>query len=268
MPSKLKWQSAGLKIQRTCSTQDEGTTGLWYHVTMKRNGVRYSSRMKQRARSLRRAGWSLGRLSLDLGVSKSTASAWTKKVILTTSSKKELSKWGRLRRVATGAMLSKLADDRAEKSLREARKLWLSLWLDPFFLWGVGFYAGDGNRRSPVFGVTNANFDVVRTWLDWFRCFVGERVQLKARIVVHSSGQSKAARLHWAGLLGKYGVRLAGIGVYVSSASGRKRPIERLPYGTVHVVQGIGSRLSHVRMMEWIRLANTPGWRNWKRSGL
>ena len=188
--------------------------------------------------------------------------------MLTAEAKKRLSKWGRLRRVATGVAFSRLADEKVKKEVSAARKAWIRLRLNPFFLWGVGLYAGDGNRRSLVLEVTNADFDVIRTWLDWIKQFVGVDVPLRARIVVHSSDQVRLAEGYWSGLFKKYGVRLAGVDAYISSASGKRRPAERLPYGTVHVVQGVGSRFGHARMMEWIRLANTPGWRKWKRSGL
>lgn len=226
------------------------------------NGVRHPNTLKLKAKALRRSGWSIGRLALDLGISKGTASLWVADELLDNNARQELSRHHRLRMAATSQAHSQKAKARIDQAIFQANQQWQVSKGNAFFTWGIGFYMGDGERRTAQLGITNADHGVVDLWLFWCRTFLGD-VPLKARIKVHSSAQKESARKHWHSVFSRHQVRLAGIDAYVSSATGRKRAVKRLPHGTVSIRQGLGSRCNHAKMMEWIRLTSDPEWRNW-----
>lgn len=203
---------------------------------------------------MRRAGWSIREIARDLGLSKSTASLWVREIEVSAAVRAKLKeklaegvrKGGNATRLAAGAKVA--------LAVEEARGNWDQLSQEPLFMLGIGIYMGEGSKRSCSLGLSNSDAGIVRAWIRWCRAYAGQ-AQFRARLVVHGDEQKEAARKFWEGVLGTF-APVTGVQAYVSAASKRRRPVDRLPNGTLTIDMRTGSRIWHAKMMQWIRMVN------------
>lgn len=214
--------------------------------------VAYSDYKRKQCVSLRRQGWSLNRLALELEIAKSTASLWCREITLNDAAIKQLIEKGFAAQAISAVNRSKTYKDAVEAAIKDADALWLCWKDDPLFTLGVGLYMGEGSKRSVAFSLANSDAGIIQTWITWCKTFAKDKKFL-ARIVVHSKDQVEPAKLFWENILAEY-VEIRSISIAVSSASKHKRPSNRLPNGTLTIYMSKGNVYWHARMLRWITL--------------
>ncbi len=135
----------------------------------------------------------------------------------------------------------------------EARLCWEQWRTDPFFLFGVALYWGEGNKSSDAgqrrLMLRNADPRLLRVWLRWCRRFL-PAAPVRGELNIHDGGDAAAAAEFWERELG---VVVSSVTVAVSSASKRKR--HTLPHGTLGIRVGRGSVEWLTKMLVWLELA-------------
>jgi transcriptional regulator with XRE-family HTH domain len=126
---------------------------------------------KQRARELRRQGWSYNDILKEVGVSKSTLSLWLRDIPLTEEQIAALACKFRAGRERFIHKMRVRRDTRWAAYHREAEEEYLTLSQDPVFMFGLALYIGEGTRRSRMICVsrtaTRASFK--RLWISFSR---------------------------------------------------------------------------------------------------
>jgi hypothetical protein len=148
----------------------------------------------------------------------------------------------------------KIMANREQRRLQwrtEAETLWKKWCREPFFVFGVALYWGEGtkSRRDPRLALTNSDANMLQVWLRWCRRFM-PGVPLDCSLIVHDTCNIKSAQRFWNR---KLGVDAKVVTVAVSSASKRRRNC--LPHGTLKVRVGRGSREWQTKMLVWLELA-------------
>jgi hypothetical protein len=141
--------------------------------------------------------------------------------------------------------------NRREQWRIEARALWERWCEDPFFVFGVALYWGEGAKylKSPRLALSNSDASLLQVWLRWCQRFL-PGVPLSYQLHIHDNCDIDAALRFWERELG---IRVHIVSKAVSSASKRKR--NTLPYGTLKIVVGRGSVEWYTKMMVWLELA-------------
>ncbi len=152
------------------------------------------------------------------------------------------------------AGVRKIMDNRKRRRERwrvEALALWEEWRRDPLFLLGVGLYWGEGDKSSinNRLGLSNADADLLRTWVRWCGHFL-PGVRLNYWLCIHDNCDLKAARAYWRRELN---IEVTWVSVAVSKASKRRR--RSLPHGTLRVSVGRGSLEWFTKMLVWLELA-------------
>ena len=141
---------------------------------------------------------------------------------------------------------------RRERWRAKAVSLWRKWRRDPLFVLGVGLYWGEGEKGSrsrSCLALSNADVNLLRTWLRWCARFV-PGVRLNFCLSIHDNCDLEAARAFWRRELN---IEITWVAMAVSRASKRKR--RTLPHGTLKVRLGRGSLEWHTKMLVWLELA-------------
>ncbi len=161
--------------------------------------------LKQRARTLRKAGKSYNEIMLALKLPKATVSDWCKDVPLST---KQLSKLytnkttGALkgsiiaaqRKMALRIQLTKTL---FEKGVREVGKLTKR----DRFIAGIAYYSAEGTKTDNGCAFANSDPAVIRFMVDWFREFGGlPPDKFHGALWIHRNQDEPAARSFWSSL--------------------------------------------------------------------
>lgn len=142
---------------------------------------------------LRKDGETIPRIAIKLGVSKASAWSWTKDVDppIRVAPNPAISRSRRRQKEARVA----LADE-------EATQEWQTLRHDPQFMFGLGLYAGEGDKTGSCLGLTNTNPDIVLAVLRFFESIGVERNTIRARITLHLGADESSTRNFWENKLG------------------------------------------------------------------
>jgi transcriptional regulator with XRE-family HTH domain len=133
-------------------------------------------KLKIEARKLRKKGISVNEIAKKLNISKSTASAWVRDIILTVEQLEKLRKSS-----IKGAELGRLRSAflQKEKRLRlitENKRLGIkslkNLTKREFLVSGLGIYWGEGSKKSNEFSFCNSDPEMVKFFIHWLKiCF-------------------------------------------------------------------------------------------------
>ena len=128
---------------------------------------------KNKARSLRRAGVSIRNIAKELNVARSSVSLWCRDILLTKKQIRKLAednvRGGYVGRMK-GAQMQKdrrLAVIQKYKEIGE--KEFSKISKRDMFLFGLGIYAGEGYKCRNLAGVVNADENIIRFMMRWFR---------------------------------------------------------------------------------------------------
>lgn len=161
---------------------------------------------KEKAQTLRRAGFSVKEIESRLKVSRSSVSLWTRDIKLT---KKQLAKLYKSK--LTGALKGSHVASQNKIKAREKneRELLLSgekevgsLSQRDRFIAGVALYYGEGNKAGKNVAFTNADSDSHKFMIQWFRkyCKVPDD-KFRCYLYIHDNLNEKLAKKYWSRLL-------------------------------------------------------------------
>lgn len=169
----------------------------------------YSGKLKERlvAQDLRRNGCSYSEIQRTVNVSKDTLSRWCKDICLTDSQKRRLVKLKhdgqkigsivasdnkrvkRLEQIATIHTYSR--NELGERSSRD------------LFVAGIALYAAEGDKLDGKGGFSNANHNIIKFMVDWFRRYAEvPEDRLCGALYIHSNQDIQKALLYWSNLTG------------------------------------------------------------------
>jgi hypothetical protein len=206
-------------------------------------------KVRSEAFRLRLEGKSYNEIRAELAIPKSTLSGWFKNLVLSEAAKKRL----KLRTRLGGAVLIKrnkmqtrLAEQRARHIQQTGEKGVNKLTKQDLSTVGAALYWAEGYKRLKVIdgkermnhtiSMVNADPDMVKVFVRFLTEILtisAEDIRLSMRLYAHIN--EKEARSYWSRASGLPHPKFFKTTYLISGASKRKRPYNRLPYGTLHV---------------------------------
>ena len=148
---------------------------------------------QQRARELRARSWTLAEIAAELGVSKSSASLWTRGVNFEPRPRNR----GHSSHKPHPLTVKKQAE--LERCRVEARDIAKSLSDRDFFIYGLTLYLGEGAKtEASGFRMANTSTAIMRSFVRWLRMFFDiDETRLRGRLYLHDDLDEHAAITHW-----------------------------------------------------------------------
>ena len=155
-------------------------------------GYRGKLEQRQRARELRAEGWTMPDIAVELGVSRSSVSLWTRDVPVQMGPR-------RMRGAALGVTKQQ------QRRLAEIEKLdaWGRTQLavlseEAFLAAGAALYAGEGAKGDGSVVFANSDVQMVQFFCSWLRhFFVIEETRLRVTLYLHEGLDLDAAERVW-----------------------------------------------------------------------
>ena len=145
---------------------------------------------RERARQLRRQGWTMPDIAAELGVSRSSVSLWTRDVEVEMGP----------RRVVTprpNRLRARRLAEVDEMNAWGAERLG-SLGEQAFLAAGAALYAGEGAKRDRRVSFANSDPAMIAFFLAWLRTlFALDESRLRLRLYLHQGLDLDAANAHW-----------------------------------------------------------------------
>lgn len=159
----------------------------------------------QKARILRKKGWSIKDIAEKLHVSRSSASVWCREICLTEKQRKKLEQ----KQIIAGSVgRQKGADSNRNKrifAINETRKLAntkiKSVTNSDLFFLGLGIYWGEGIKsKSGQASVVNSDPKILKTMIRWFmECMGVEKSEFRPYVYIsaHHKYREKVIMSYW-----------------------------------------------------------------------
>ncbi|MFI7016220.1 hypothetical protein [Streptomyces sp. NPDC050164] len=163
--------------------------------------------LREKARELRRRGWTYDQIQVELGCSKSSISLWVR----------DLPKPERKRSTEEAAAIARrgweerlrIGEEERRQTKEAAKQSIGTLSNRELFLAGVVLYwaegakdKGQGRQRREKLQFINSDPNVIRLYLRWLESMGVERERLRFRVNIHESADVAAAEAFWADLVG------------------------------------------------------------------
>lgn len=159
-------------------------------------GYRGKVREQEEARALRAQGKTLAEIAATLGVSKSSASIWTRDVEFTPQPRRRSAN-----RRPHRQQLEKLRQIQ-ELNDEGIRRIGV-LSERAFFTAGVAMYAGEGFKTDGEVGMANTDPTILGFFCAWLRRFFEiDESRLRMRVYLHKGWDLEAAEAFWSELTG------------------------------------------------------------------
>lgn len=212
--------------------------------------------LKRSALQLRKQGKSYNEINKVLGIPKSTLSSWLKNLPLSETVKnrniqkakliwaKNITDYNKIRSLkyqeATKKLITKFA--REVPALNKKSLFWIGLAL---------FWAEGGKREKWNVRFVNSDPQIIQIIMLFFRkiCKVSDE-KFTLRIHLYPNIQEKVAKNYWLKITKLQEDQLRKSQVQISGSSKGKRPINRLPYGTLHI--NIGDAHLNKKIKGWL----------------
>ncbi|WP_037677054.1 hypothetical protein [Streptomyces griseus] len=161
--------------------------------------------LKERARELRRQGWSYNQIQAELGCSKSSVSLWVRD--LPHPEPKCTPEEQRARMNAGLARLHASRDSEREATKQAAASAIGKLSDRELFIAGVALYWAEGSkdkpyRRTEVLQFINSDPNVIKLFLRWLKLLDVGPDRLTLRVSIHETADVEAAECFWAEVVG------------------------------------------------------------------
>ncbi|MFF4564223.1 hypothetical protein [Streptomyces sp. NPDC001435] len=161
--------------------------------------------MRERARDLRRQGWTYDQIEAELGCSRSSVSLWVRD-LPRPERKRSPEEAAAIARKGWEAKL-RIRDEERRRSKDEAKQSIGDLSARELFLVGVGLYWAEGSKDKPYDrreNVTFVNSDpgVIKVYLAWLDLLGVERARLRYTVMIHENADVSGAERYWADLVG------------------------------------------------------------------
>lgn len=161
--------------------------------------------LREKARDLRRQGWTYNQIQAELGCSKSSVSLWVRD--LPTPAPRRTPEEQRARMNA-GLTRLRAEQDRERQAVKQAAAAAVGGLSDrELFLVGVGLYWAEGSkdkpyRRTEVLQFINSDPNMIRVFLSWLTLLDVASDRLTLRVSIHESADVEAAEKYWADIVG------------------------------------------------------------------
>lgn len=160
----------------------------------------------EEARTLRKDGKSLAQIASLLHVSKGSVSAWVRDIQISEDKKKVLfSHTEKALSYARSCASRKKKEMKAERdaiALEEANKEWETLKRNPFFMYGLALYIGEGSKMRGILSLVNYCPDVVKKSKEFFILIGAEKKKIRYTLNLHEGCCEANAKEKWASILG------------------------------------------------------------------
>jgi len=207
---------------------------------------------KEKARILRKKGYSINQIVKEAGLTKSSVSLWVRDIVLTKAQKNRLSERGRSVESIEKRRLIRLSNEREKRQIiiDEAKKDFNHVSLDQLKLIGIILYLGEGGKTERgTARLSNSDPMVIKMMMRFFReiCKVPEK---KFRGNIHTFAHADVEKTE------KYWSKIARIPrnqfqkTYIKAGSASLQKRYTLPFGTFSI--NISDTRLFLTIMGWI----------------
>ncbi len=192
---------------------------------------------KERARALRKKGYSINQIIEETGLSKASISLWVRDIVLTKHQKKKISARGRSIESVEKRRINRLNNEKKKRQIiiDNAKKEFSNISLEQLKLIGIILYLGEGGKTNRgMVRLANSDPMVIKIMMRFFRevCKVPES-KFRASIHTFSHADVEKTERYWSQLSGIPRKQFFKTYTKPSSVSLQKR--HTLPYGTFDI---------------------------------
>lgn len=188
---------------------------------------------KKKAYALRKAGFSYSDISLKTDIPKSTLSNWFSGLPYKPN-KYTINKIGKAR-IASAKKKKEIKNSSIARAKKIARKDIGVISRRDLFMVGLGVYMGEGTKTSNVIRIVNANPQIIRLGVRWFKEVIGlKNENLSMRMYLYPDSNERECLKFWMGVTGlpKKNFLSTQIDTRGDKKSTKK---SKLQFGTVHL---------------------------------
>jgi predicted transcriptional regulator len=192
---------------------------------------------KEKARVLRKKGYSINQIVKEAHLTKSSVSLWVRDIVLTKTQKKKISERGRSVESIEKRRINRLFNENRKRQLviYEAKKDFTNISLEQLKLIGIILYLGEGGKTSRgMVRLANSDPSVIKIMMRFFReiCKVPED-KFHASIHTFAHANIEKTEKYWSKISGISRNQFFKTYIKPSSASLQKR--NTLPFGTFDI---------------------------------
>ncbi|MDO8659126.1 MAG: hypothetical protein Q7K54_00825 [Candidatus Parcubacteria bacterium] len=192
---------------------------------------------KEKARTLRKKGYSINQIVKEAGFSKASVSLWVRDIVLTKEQKEKLSERGRSVESVERRRINRLFNEKQKRQviIDEAKKDFTCISLNQLKLIGIILYLGEGGKTSRgMVRLANSDPIIIKIMMRFFReiCKVPDN---KFRASIHTFAHSNVYETE------KYWSKISGISrsqffkTYIKPSSASLQKRNTLPFGTFDI---------------------------------
>jgi predicted transcriptional regulator len=192
---------------------------------------------KEKARSLRKKGYSMNQIIKETGFTKSSVSLWVRDIVLTKTQEKKISERGRSLESIEKRRFARLSNEQAKRQIifDKAKEDYASISREELKLIGIILYLGEGGKTSRGMArLANSDPLVIKIMMRFFReiCNVEEK---KFRAFIHTfiHADVEKTEKYWSKITGIPRGQFFKTYTKPSAASLQKR--NKLPFGTLDI---------------------------------
>lgn len=167
------------------------------------------SLLRLEARKLRKRGISVAKIASYLGISKNSASRWTRDIILSVEQleklRKSMLKGAELGRVKSAMIQKKRRLMRFENSKREGIKALAHLKERELLIAGLALYWGEGSKKSQEVEFCNSDPKMIQFLLPWLqKCFNVQLVDIRCNVGINEihTKREQIVKEYWSNVTG------------------------------------------------------------------
>jgi len=191
---------------------------------------------RERARGLRKKGYSINQIVKEASLSKASVSVWVRDIVLSEEQKSKISEKGRSVESIERRRISRLANEEAKRTLvrEEAKKDFTNISLEQLKLIGVVLYLGEGGKTGGIARISNSDPVVIKIMMRFFKevCSVSES-KFRGHIHTFAHANIDKTEEYWSDISCIPRNQFYKTYIKPSSASLQKR--NTLPYGTFDI---------------------------------
>lgn len=192
---------------------------------------------KEKARALRKKGYSINQIVKETDLSKASVSIWVRDIVLTKIQKKKLSERGRSMGSIEKRRINRLFNENKKRQLTidKAKKDFVDISLEQLKLIGIILYLGEGGKTNRgMVRLANSDPSVIKIMMRFLRevCKVPEN---KFRASIHTFAHANIEKTE------KYWSKISGISrnqffkTYIKPSTASLQKRNTLPFGTFDI---------------------------------
>jgi len=207
---------------------------------------------KEKARSLRKKGYSMNQIVAETGFTKSSVSLWVRNIVLTKAQKNKISMRGRSIESIERRRILRLANEQARRQIiiDEAKKDYTHISHEQLKIIGIILYLGEGGKTERGSArLSNSDPLVIKMMMRFFREVCGvQESRFRGNVHTFTHADVKKTEKYWSKISGIPVSQFQKTYTKPSSASLQKR--YTLPYGTFSI--NVSDTKLFLTIMGWI----------------